>query len=278
MNEQTQVDQASSQQVTLSPCRPVTLSPSLWRAWCFLVRVSWQRQARAHLMVWVALGLLAITLFMVIVHGHLGGWDVGSFSRVVMLGMYCGFLLPMWSLSFATEALGRERESRNLVWVLTRPLSRPAIYLAKLIAVLPWCLGFNLGGFALICLVAGEAGMIALGLYWPAVVAGTVAYCTLFHLMGAWFRRASVVAVLYSFFLETFMGFMPGYWKRASISFYTRCLMFESGAPYGVQPRDPFNYIPVSSITALWVLAAAMVLFLAGGMVVFTRSEYLDLN
>ena len=39
--------------------------PSAWRAWWFLVRLSFLRQARAHLMVWVALGLLALTLFIV---------------------------------------------------------------------------------------------------------------------------------------------------------------------------------------------------------------------
>jgi hypothetical protein len=164
------------------------------------------------------------------------------------------------------------------VWVLTRPLSRPAIYLAKLLAALPWCLGFNLGGFLLICLAGGEPGMVAFRLYWPAVLAGTVAFATLFHLMGAAFRRPAVVAVLYSFFLESFMGSMPGYWKRASISFYTRCLMYENGYNYNVQPRDPAMYIPVDGVTALWVLALATLVFLVWGMYVFTRSEYLDLS
>ena len=184
----------------------------------------------------------------------------------------------MWSLSFATEALGREREARNLVWVLTRALSRPAIYLAKQLAALPWCLAFNLGGFLLICLVGGAPGLLAFQLYWPAVLAGTVAFCALFHLMGAVFRRPAVVAVLYTFFLESFMGSMPGYWKRASISFYTRCLIYENGYNYGIQPADPAVYIPVDGVTAWWVLAVATAVFLAMGMVVFARSEYLDLS
>src|SRR5438105_8326282 len=41
------------------------VQPSAWRAWWFLVRLSFARQARAHLMVWVALGLLGLTLFIV---------------------------------------------------------------------------------------------------------------------------------------------------------------------------------------------------------------------
>jgi ABC-type transport system involved in multi-copper enzyme maturation permease subunit len=256
--------------------------PSAWRAWCYLVGLSWWRQARAHLMVWIALGLLALTIFIVFLNTSAGTWDSAQgfilFSRRPVLGLFCGFLLPMWSLSFATEALGREREAHNLVWVLTRPLSRPAIYVAKLVAVLPWCLGLNLGGFALICLAGGATGREAFGVYWPAVVGGSVAFCGLFHLMGALFRRAAVVAVLYSFFLESFLGSMPGYWKRASISFYTRCLMYDRGAGYNVRPMNRETYIPVDGPTAWAVLAAASVVFLLWGMFVFSRSEYLDLS
>jgi hypothetical protein len=252
------------------------------RAWLALVVLSWQRQARAHMMVWISLALLALAAFVVLLNTMAGIWnqDYGFllFSKRIAIGLFCGFLLPMWSLSFATEALGREREGQNLVWALTRPLSRPAIYLAKLVAVLPWCIGFNLGGFALIALAAGETGRDALQLYWPAVLAGTLAYASLFHLMGAWFRRSAVVAVLYSLFFESFMGSLPGYWKRTSISFYTRCLMFAAGEEYGVRPNNPVTYVPVAGPTALGMLAGAAVLFLIWGMVVFSRSEYLDLN
>jgi ABC-type transport system involved in multi-copper enzyme maturation permease subunit len=233
-------------------------------------------------MVWIALGLLGFTLFVVALNRMLDRWDSANglilFSWWIVLPMFCGFLLPIWSLSFATEALGREREAHNLVWVLTRPLSRPAVYLAKLLAVLPWCVGFNFLGFTLICLTAGPTGWRAFELYWAAVLGATAAYTALFHLMGAWFRRAAVVAVLYTFFLESFMGSMPGYWKRVSISFYTRCLMFENGKEYGVWPRRPDMYLPVGGQAAWWVLGVVTVLFVVWGMYVFSRSEYLDLS
>jgi hypothetical protein len=200
------------------------------------------------------------------------------FSEVIVFTMFTTFLLPLWSLSFATEALGREREDRNLLWLLTRPIPRPAVYLAKYVAVLPWALGINLGGFALLCLVAGEPGQLALALYWPAVLWGTLAFCALFHLMGAWMRRAAVVAILYSFFLETVFGNLPAYWKRASISFYTRCLMYDGAQQYGIAPERPLIYLPVEGLTAALVLAGLTVGLLALGMFVFARSEYLDLS
>jgi hypothetical protein len=94
--------------------------------------------------------------------------------------------------------------------------------------------------------------------------------------MSAVFRRAAVVALVYSFFLETVLGGMPGYMKRISIGFYTRCLMFEAGRGYGVQPEKPSIYLPVDGATAWSVLLSMTVLFLVVGTVLFARTEYQD--
>jgi len=335
---------------------PVIL-PSRWRAWCYLVWLSFLRQARARLMVWIAVGLLLFLTFIVALNTRAGRWSmeyrrfpfrVGStyatwalylqhappdvlapppamlrpigpvgpwhelyqngvvvqslavdpvqlavggacravldhsgffvFSNWIVFSVFTTFLLPLWSLSFATEALGRERESRNLLWLLTRPLSRPAVYLAKFVALLPWTLALNLGGFALLCAVAGAPGRQALRVYWPAILWGTLAFSALFHLLGAWFRRAAVVGILYAFFLETVMGILPGHLKRVSISFYTQCLMFDRAHDLGVHPERPAFYLPVSGPTAMYVLAGLTVCLLVAGMIVFSRKEYLDLS
>jgi hypothetical protein len=204
--------------------------------------------------------------------------DFYVYSNWVVFLIFVGFLLPIWSLSFATEALGGEREGRTLVWLLSRPLSRPAIYLAKFVALLPWSLGLTLGGFGLLCALAGRPGGLAFRLYWPGIIGGTVAFCALFHLLGACFRRASVIALVYSFFLETLLGDMPGYMKRISISFYTRCLMFEAAQDYGVQPEKPSIYLPVDGTSAWLVLLGVTATLLVAGMIVFTRLEYQDLS
>lgn len=199
------------------------------------------------------------------------------FSRWVVYSVFLSFLLPIWSLSFATESIGGERESRSLVWLLSRPLSRPAIYLAKFVALVPWALGLNVGGFAVLCLAAGRPGVQAFWVYWPAVAWATLAFCALFHLMGALFKKAAVVAIVYSFFLETVVGNMPGYMKRMSIGFYTRCMMFDSAETIGVQPPEKAAvYLPVDGGTALAILLAGTAVLLAIGMLVFSRLEYRD--
>jgi ABC-type transport system involved in multi-copper enzyme maturation permease subunit len=326
-----------------------SVTPSPLRAWCYLVWLSFQRQARAHLMVWISLGLLGLTLLIVLVNTHatateeeiaaklytvpktanrwtmahwrfprgkgpnyrefveavmrtghlpwqpaeaagqqmtaMGIWTAvheGSgffvFSHFIVFLVFTTFLLPIWSIGFATEGIGREREAHNLLWVLTRPIPRPAIFLAKYVALLPWCLALNLGGFALICLAGGAHGRLALQLYWPAVFWSTLAFSALFHLMGACLRRASVLALLYAFFLETVMGNMPGHFKRLSISFYTRSLMFDRAQEFGIQPEHPSIYLPVSGTTAWLVLAGVTVACLVIGAIVFWRNEYLDVS
>jgi ABC-type transport system involved in multi-copper enzyme maturation permease subunit len=198
------------------------------------------------------------------------------FCRWVLFSLFLSFLVPLWSLSFATDALGGEREARSLVWLLTRPLPRWSIYLAKYIGVLPWVLGFNVGGFALICLAAGEPGRLAFQLFWPAVAVSGVAFAAVFHLFGAAVRRPTVVALGYSFFLETILGDMPGLLKRISVTFYTRCIMFDAAAEYGLTPEKPTVYQPVTGTTAWIVLISATTAFLIAGMWWFSRTEYGD--
>jgi ABC-2 type transport system permease protein len=305
-------------------------APSVWRAWCYLVWLSFQRQARAHLMVWIAFGLLGLSLLIVGAATQADSWTMANwgdkrlgmtyaryadnlgyagmlpwspseaallkmahgahataihnasgfflFSNWIVFQLFTTFLLPLWSTAFATEGLGREREANNLLWVLTRPMPRSAIFLAKYVALLPWCLLMNLGGFALLCLAGGHHGRSALAVYWPAVFWGTLAFSALFHLIGACLRRAAVIALLYAFFLETIMGNMPGHFKRFSLSFYTRCLMFDRAHEFGIHPERPNIYLPVSGTTAGLVLAGVTVGCLLIGAIVFARNEYLDVN
>lgn len=198
------------------------------------------------------------------------------FSRWIVFATFQAFLLPIWTLSFATDAIGQEREQRTLIWLFTRPLPRWSIYLAKWLAALPWCLGLNVGGFALICYAGGEPGRLAFHTYWPAVFAGTFAFSALFHLMAATFRRPAIVALLYSFFFETLVGDLPGDLKRLSISFYIRSLMYAATQGMNISPDALTVYSPVRPPIAWAVLLGSTVVFTLVGMWVFSRQEYED--
>jgi ABC-type transport system involved in multi-copper enzyme maturation permease subunit len=312
---------------------------SPFRAWIALVWLALFRQARARQMVWIALGLLVLSVGGVAFLTAMGRWGVSHweiprrsgvtfpvfldktqlavgtlgrdpvaaglstavlgpvramvtagvqtvddqpfagagfavFSRTVVFLVFLTFLLPLWSLSFATEAIGGERENRSLIWMLTRPMPRWAMYLARWVALLPWAIGLNVGGFLLLCLASGPPGYLAFQLYWPAVWWASLAFASLFLLIGAVFRRPAVVAILYSFCLEMVMGNMPGYLKRLSISFYARCLMMDQAAEYGIEMEQAVVFLPVSSLEATITLASAALGLLLLGMIVFSYAEY----
>jgi hypothetical protein len=295
----------------------VHASPSVTRAWCFLIGFSFRRLARVKQMVAIAVGLLLVTCLITSLITMNLGWDrsvsrlqrsnpmtiqfvaggmagpvieqsgyidairrenrpLAVFSRWLVFFLFLGFLLPLWNLSFATSALGTDRESRSLIWLMTRPLPRSGIYLATFLALLPWCLALNLGGFALVCLSGGEAGRQALFMYWPAVAAGTLAFAAVFHLIAALFSRPAVVGLLYAFFFETILSELPvpGTLKRLSINYYARCLMYSAARENDVPTESAALFNPVSDRIAWLVLIGATIMVTAVGMWQFSRSEY----
>jgi ABC-type transport system involved in multi-copper enzyme maturation permease subunit len=199
------------------------------------------------------------------------------FVREVILPIYVSFLLPVFSLCYASVGIASERQEQTLVYLLGTPLSRATIYLAKFVAALVLVLTWNMAGFAALGRVAGPAGWEACTRFWPAVFWASLAYTCLFHLFSVSLRRATVVSVAYALFLETFLGNMPGIVKRVAISFYTQCVFFDMGRDIGLGPaggRNPALFLPVSGEAAqvvLWIVAAGL---FGVGLLVFCRREY----
>lgn len=199
--------------------------------------------------------------------------DFLVFSRGFVILLFVSFLLPIWTLSFSTAVFGTEREDQTLLWLLTRPLPRWSLYLGRYLALIPWSVGFSLLGFYVLCLTAGRPGLIAFQLFWPAIFWSALAFTSLFMLMGAFLKRPAVIAIVYSFFLEVLAGNMPGSFKRISIGFYSRCIMFEKAETLGLQPENPLIYEPVSASTAILVLSLFSLALLVIGMILFERKQ-----
>jgi hypothetical protein len=198
------------------------------------------------------------------------------FTSSIVVGMLASFLMPLWTLTFANESLGRARETRTLTWFLLRPLSRRSIYFASYLSALPGALALNVGGFVAFCLLGGAPGRFALPLFGLPILLGTLAFTALFQVLSVSFQRAGVLGLLYAFFFETIAGNLPGYQKRFSISYYVRCLMLdrahEAGLPIELGGTRPV----VAGDTAIVVLAGATVALLIAGMIVFSRKQYVE--
>ena len=194
----------------------------------------------------------------------------------IVLPLYMGFLLPVICLGYASAAIAEERTGETLVYLLTTNIPRPLIYLSKYAAALLLTLGMTLGGLAALCLVPGEIGREALGVFWTVTVCATAAYVGLFLLFSAMVRRATFLALAYALMIETLTGNIPGVVKRITVSFYAKSWLYESGEPLGLAPKGVALSLfdPVSAATAQWVLGLASAGFVALGMWIFSRKEY----
>jgi len=201
-----------------------------------------------------------------------------SFVRVVVFQYFLSFLLPLFTLAYASGAIGAERESRTLIWLFTRPLPRWAVYLAKYLGTMPWCVGVCGLAFTLMCLCGGKYGLRALEMYWPAALAGSLAFGSLFHLIGALFRWPAVIGLVYVFFFELLVGALPGSLKQLSLSFYTRSLFYNetASAIKRVRPENVDSFAPTDSATAWVALLASSLVMTLLGMWLFGRQEPKD--
>lgn len=256
-----------------------------------LVYLAWlttRRQifAKKSLLVAGLLGTLCLVIILYVRKHHPGpdaapeqlNEEIVDFIERIIMGVYVSFLLPIVMVVYATAAFGEERELRTLAYLLIRPLSRPRVYLAKAIGIVPVILFWGLAGFGLICLVGGDLGQPAWQLFWPAITSACLAYSVLFLLFGATFARPAVIAIVYSFFVESMLGNMPGTIKRIAISYYTQCMIFDAGSDLGLKASSREQFLPISGEAAWQVLSVSTFLLLLLGCWIFHRKEYRDLT
>jgi ABC-type transport system involved in multi-copper enzyme maturation permease subunit len=226
----------------------------------------------------ISLMLLAFAMLVAIAWSLRGERDVLEFTEELLLPVYITFLLPIFCLCYGVGGISSDREERTLVYLLVTPVPRPLVHLAKFVASMVLALAWSLGGMALLCIAAGAPGWGSFQLFWPATLWATIAYVALFHLLSVLFQRATIIAIAYALFLEAVVGNMPGIVKRVAITYYTRCMIFDAGAPLGMGPagrHNPDLYLPISGQAAwivLFVLAGAFFLI---GTWAFSRREYL---
>ena len=198
-----------------------------------------------------------------------------NFSRWVVFALYLGFLLPLINLAFASQAIGGEREGRTLIWLLTRPQPRWAIYVAKFFGVLPWCVLVSVAGLAAVCLVGGAVGREAFQIFVPSVIVGSIAFAALFHFLGAIMSRPAVIGLAYIFFFETLVANLPGSLKQLSLNYYIRSTLFDAASQRisTLIPEALDVYAPAEPMSAWMTLIVASVAVTVIGAILFGRAE-----
>jgi ABC-2 type transport system permease protein len=153
------------------------------------------------------MGLLALLPILLAVVYRLGSEDVDRqrwVAQVLFEGLVVTTLLPLVALVYGTAALGAEIEDGTAVYLLTKPVSRARIMLAKLVAA--WALtsvtvlasGLVAGAIAL----AGVPGHGLLPGFAIALVAGGLVYSALFLMLSVRTSRALIAGLVYVFVWE----------------------------------------------------------------------------
>ena len=250
------------------------------RSWFALWVHSLVRNFLSRRMVLALAGVL-MTAVVVVLVGAWREWSVRVLGQEVVLKLLGLFVLPMFGILFGAGVVGDEREGRTLVYLVTRPLARWSVYVAKWGAALPLVIGLALFSLLIVAVTAsndrGVGTLEVFTLFAPSVMLAASAYLAFFAFLGAVFRHATLIALAYVFFIEVFIGRMPGILKRISISFYDWSLAYSRGAEHGLQPEAKRVFLPIEGDTASQVLIGISIVFVVAGALWFSSREFRDL-
>ncbi|GIF12406.1 ABC transporter permease [Actinoplanes teichomyceticus] len=130
--------------------------------------------------------------------------EPNRWGAAVIVGLGCAVLLPVIALIVGTGVLGSEVDDGTLVHILTKPLARRDIILAKYavaVAATAVTTAIPLFVAGLLADSAGFGGALAL-----AAVVGSFAYTALFLLLSLVTRRPVLLGLVYILIWEGLLG------------------------------------------------------------------------
>ncbi len=190
------------------------------------------------------------------------------------------FAFVLLSAIFATSVVSQEIEGRTIGYLLTRPLPRYRIILAKWLGAVLGILILGLIGILALgasCFGAGLFGQGAVQRDLAALPAGALAYSSLFLLVACALPRPLIWTMFYAFGWEPLTQLIPGFLHYFSIGSCLRALSTHQQAEGQANPLAMLSKVlaPPMPIWAAWTALAVVALAgLAGAMLFFSLKEY----
>lgn len=220
-----------------------------------------------QILIWAAVinGILAL----VVISEEPGG----ASELVMLLNIFLGVFAPFGVLILMQGAIVGEKQSGTAAWILSRPISRSAFVLAKLVA--------NTAGIIITIVLA--QGLIAYGLIFASsgrflpllgFLAGLgvqlvhlLFYITLCLALGAAFnRRGPVIAIplVFVFVQELLIGILPA---LANVLPLTLSVPLDSGGYPSIATAlmtgsQPMTYLPLATTLAASALTVVIALWI----------------
>jgi ABC-2 type transport system permease protein len=220
--------------------------------------------------------------------GGSAGFDPGDVYDSLEVGLVFSFVLTILSVVYGTGVVAQELEQRTIVYLLTRPLPRWRLLLARFIPSLAVVAGVGVLSTVLLALAVfgpGAFGQAGVGPDLKAVLVGALAYGSVFLLLGAAVPRPLTWGLLLVFGWETWVPKLPGAFAKLSLMTYLRVLAAREVTidPDQAQQQASDNILmafsrppqlDISAGTAWTVLLAVSAVALIASLVIFSIREY----
>lgn len=236
------------------------------------------RPRRAAVWILIILALFGLSKAFLLVNPGAAAQD----SYIQLSGLMVYRVLALAAAIFSTAVISQEIEQKTIVYLVTRPISRPMLLLCRLAATV--IVVFAIGALAAISVSFATHGSGALGnaILWrdmKALLVGAAAYSTLFVFFSLLMNRGMLINLFFVFGWETFIPNLPGDAYRLSIYSYLKAV---AQRPTTGDVQSPLGFVSgqtgpdlMSSTTgyAAMLLVIAAFAFLAAWW--FKNFEYL---
>lgn len=189
-------------------------------------------------------------------------------------------VLALTAAIFSTAVVSQEVEQKTIVYLLTRPIPRQTLLLARSLAattvvvLIGWLLALGVT-IAVFGPRLGDNAMLGKDLVGLAV--GALAYTSLFVLLSLWINRAMIVCILFAFGWETMIPNLQGDIYYLSIYKYLETISerpsVAASGPIGALAAQ-LSANQMTTQTAWVALIAMIVAFTALAGWWFTHYEY----
>jgi len=176
--------------------------------------------------IWLLLPL-PVLLLGITLTGHIVHSDTTDWVAPVIQGLGFGVAVPILALIIGSSVVGSEIDDGTLVHILTKPLSRTEILLAKL-AVAALVTGVVTGVSMFVAGVIAVDGRFGFGLAVGAIVA-SICYCALFVALSVISRRPVLIGLAYVLLWEGLLGNLLAGTRSLSIEQYALTIASKVG-------------------------------------------------
>jgi ABC-2 type transport system permease protein len=204
-----------------------------------------------------------------------------AYGMTVPTAVYA-FTMVLLCIVFASGIVSSEMVGKTIQYLLTRPIPRYKILLAKWLgAVIVVSLGTMLSCALTGIIAYGPGGIGESNLLRDLMIipVGVATYCSLFTMLSVLTSKPWIIAIAFGFLWESWVSLVPGDFQKLSVMAHLRALSPQPALPQNA-PSDifeawkVFNQQIISPATAWNSVALITIISLAIGCAVFSSAEF----